>query len=64
MDKLEKYRQIIVSIVKKHAQYNPSHVYLQISRFIYKCHTTIGTMNIKATPNRCFMIVPIIAMFK
>jgi XisI protein len=25
MDKLEKYRQIIVSIVKKHAQYKPSH---------------------------------------
>ncbi|MDJ0677267.1 MAG: XisI protein [Calothrix sp. MO_167.B42] len=25
MDKLEKYRQIIESIVKKHAQYQPSH---------------------------------------
>ncbi len=25
MDKLEKYRQIIVNIVKKHAQYKPSH---------------------------------------
>ena len=24
MDKLDKYRQIIVSIVKKHAQYQPS----------------------------------------
>ncbi|MBD2629859.1 element excision factor XisI family protein [Trichormus variabilis] len=25
MDKLEKYRQIIVSIVEKHAKYKPSH---------------------------------------
>jgi len=25
MDKLDKYRQIIVSVVKKHAQYKPSH---------------------------------------
>ncbi|WP_414549627.1 XisI protein [Anabaena sp. CCY 0017] len=25
MDKLERYRQILVSIVKKHAQYKPSH---------------------------------------
>ena len=25
MDKLDKYRKIIVSVVKKHAQYQPSH---------------------------------------
>ena len=25
MDKLDKYRKIIVSVVKKHAQYKPSH---------------------------------------